>query len=206
MKKSLLLVFFCLAALSSFAQKTPLEKYYLIPELYEDLYNRYTNNFVVRRLPSSRGYYFGQISDDNQLEGYASYEGLEGGTIIGQYYRGALLFGITMTREIINVGTKDYYASYSSTTGELLGVNKDGVFRRATPEEAKEYMYAQMTYANGDKYVGEIWKGKRHGYGVYYFQNGGFWYGPFHDNNQTGYGALFTNEGKMRVGKWDGIR
>ena len=63
-----------------------------------------------------------------------------------------------------------------------------------------------MTYANGDKYVGEIWKGKRHGYGVYYFQNGGFWYGPFHDNNQTGYGALFTNEGKMRVGKWDGIR
>ena len=116
----------------------------------------------------------------NQLEGYASYEGLEGGTIIGQYYRGALLFGITMTREIINVGTKDYYASYSSTTGELLGVTKDG--------------------------EGEIWNGKRHGYGVYYFHDGGFWYGPFHNNGQTGYGALFTSQGKMRVGKWDGIR
>ena len=116
MNKTLIFVFFCMVTLTCFAQKTPLEKYYIIPDLYEDLYNRYTNNFVVRKLPSSRGYYFGQISDDNQLEGYASYEGLEGGTIIGQYYRGALLFGITMTREIINVGTKDYYASYSSTT------------------------------------------------------------------------------------------
>ena len=39
-----------------------------------------------------------------------------------------------------------------------------------------------------------------------YILNGGFWYGPFHNNGQTGYGALFTSQGKMRVGKWDGIR
>lgn len=202
MKKAIILLFVFMTSLSSFAQKTPLAKYDVLPAAYDDLYYQYVKNFVVRKLPSSVGYYFGQISDDNQLEGYATYEGLEGGTIIGQYYQGTLLFGITMTKEFINVGTKDFYASYSATTCELLGVYNDGVFRKATPQEVKSYLYAQLTYPNGDRYVGEIFNGKRHGYGVYYFKNGGFWYGPFHDNKQVGYGALFTAEGKMRIGKW----
>ena len=202
MKKTLFLLLLCLTTLSVWAQKTPLEKYNIVPESYDELYYRYVKDFVVKKLPSSLGYYYGQISDDSQLEGYASYEGLEGGTIIGQYFRGTLLFGITMTKEVVNVGSKEYYASYSATTGELIGVNKGAIFERASAQDAKAYQFGKMTYGNGDRYVGEIYNGKRHGYGVYYFANGGYWYGPFNENAQSGYGAYFTSEGGLKIGKW----
>lgn len=202
MKRTLLLLLCVVITLSVFAQHTPLVKYDLLPTEYEELYYQYVKDFMVKKLPSNQGHYFGQISPETQLEGYAIYEGLQGGTLIGKYFQGTLLFGITMTTEVINIGSKTFYASYNPSTCELIGVMKNNIFTRTTPQQAKEYTYAQLTYANGDRYVGEIWNGMRHGFGVYYFKNGGFWYGAFDNNQQKGYGALFGADGKLSIQKF----
>ena len=39
-----------------------------------------------------------------------------------------------------------------------------------------------MTYYDGDKYVGEWKKGKRHGQGTYTFSNGVRWVGEWKDD------------------------
>lgn len=203
MKRVIILTCSMLVCLCTMAQRTPLAKYDVIPQNFQQVYYDLVKSNVVRNLPSNLGNYFGQISDDGQLTGFGVYEGLDGGTLIGQYFKGTLIFGITMNREFSNVGTRDTYACYSSTNGQLLGIMQDGELRRATDEEARTYMYAQFTYDNGDRYVGEIYNGKRHGYGVYYFKNGGFWYGLFIDNKRSGYGAHFTSDSKMKVGLWN---
>ena len=59
-------------------------------------------------------------------------------------------------------------------------------------------------FANGDKFIGELYKGKRHGLGIYYYADGGLWYGCFNNDIRNGFGAWFKADNDLVIGLWDG--
>lgn len=74
--------------------------------------------------------------------------------------------------------------------------------------EVKEYpgqLFERTTYTNGNKYWGETYNGKRHGYGIYIWENGNMWFGPWKDGIRNGYGAYFDiTAHTIQSGKWIG--
>lgn len=74
--------------------------------------------------------------------------------------------------------------------------------------EAKEYpgqIFERTNYTNGNKYWGETYNGKRHGYGIYIWENGNMWFGPWKDGERNGYGAYFDiTAHTIQSGKWIG--
>ena len=66
-----------------------------------------------------------------------------------------------------------------------------------------------QTFANADRYVGEIQNGQFHGQGAYFFSNGNEYEGAFHDGRYHGQGVFkFASgeryEGEFRDGKFHG--
>jgi hypothetical protein len=114
------------------------------------------------------------------------------------------LNGISMSKENATIGNKDFHCSYSLSTGEL-----QYVFRRENGElsevpDAQDYTFMSQTFENGDRYVGEFYKGKRHGLGIYYYATGGLWYGTFQNDIRDGFGAWFKTDNDMVIGIWEG--
>lgn len=74
--------------------------------------------------------------------------------------------------------------------------------------EAQEYpgqRFERTSYTNGNKYWGETYNGKRHGYGIYIWENGNMWFGPWKDDKRNGYGAYFDiTAHTIQPGKWIG--
>ena len=62
----------------------------------------------------------------------------------------------------------------------------------------------QGTYnkTNGDKYVGEFKKGKRHGNGTYYFNDGSKYIGEFINGLKDGQGTYNKTNGDKYVGEF----
>lgn len=70
-----------------------------------------------------------------------------------------------------------------------------------------EYTFDVINYNNGNKYVGEMKNGKRHGRGVFIWADGSgvIWYGRWSDGQRDGYGIEIYNAGKnYSTGKWKG--
>ena len=63
----------------------------------------------------------------------------------------------------------------------------------------------QITYKNGDKYVGETVNGQREGYGIYYYHHGDFYFGRYKNNKPYGYGATFTTGNRVTIQDWVNI-
>ena len=66
-----------------------------------------------------------------------------------------------------------------------------------------------QTFANADRYVGEIQNGQFHGQGTYFFSNGNEYEGAFHEGKYNGQGVYkFASgeryEGEFRNGKFNG--
>ena len=66
-----------------------------------------------------------------------------------------------------------------------------------------------QTFANADRYVGEIQNGQFHGQGAYFFSNGNEYEGAFHEGEYHGRGVFkFASgeryEGEFRDGKFHG--
>ena len=70
--------------------------------------------------------------------------------------------------------------------------------------EPSPYAFKKEVYANGDYYIGEFYKGKRHGYGIYYWANGDIWYGKYDGGYRNGYGMLINTDHRISYGKWLG--
>jgi len=203
MKKIILgMAAFLCFALDIQAQKTPLEKYELVPEDYEHIYLDMVQFNPWKRIKSGRNEYMGQVANNDILYGYGLYMTADGREFIGKFRQGKMLFGITIGKEMAIVGSPNYYASYSLTTGKL-----DYVFRvnEKVVVDAKyldEYRFVRMKYANGDEYMGETYQGKRHGYGIYYYHNGDRWFGQYKNDVRDGFGALFCADNSMKIGQW----
>lgn len=56
---------------------------------------------------------------------------------------------------------------------------------------------------NGDRYGGEYFGDKIHGFGVYHFANGHCYEGSWHEGRRQGSGTYTFRNGEMRSGEWD---
>ncbi|RWW24256.1 hypothetical protein GW17_00011453 [Ensete ventricosum] len=56
---------------------------------------------------------------------------------------------------------------------------------------------------NGDKYAGEYFGDKIHGFGVYHFANGHCYEGSWHEGKKQGFGMYTFRNGDTRCGDWD---
>ena len=68
----------------------------------------------------------------------------------------------------------------------------------------QELTFGVINYENGDKYVGELKDGKKHGQGLYLWINGDVWYGKWYGGKRDGYGIYISNSGNYSIGSWDG--
>ena len=57
-------------------------------------------------------------------------------------------------------------------------------------------------YLNGDKYVGDILKSKRHGMGRYYYANGDMYEGEFRRDKFNGRGSIFFADGRRLIAEF----
>jgi hypothetical protein len=56
---------------------------------------------------------------------------------------------------------------------------------------------------NGDRYAGEYFADKIHGFGVYSFANGHSYEGSWHEGKKQGFGVYAFRNGDERAGEWD---
>ena len=61
---------------------------------------------------------------------------------------------------------------------------------------------AETDFYNGDKYVGDVTNGKRHGHGVYYYDSGDKYTGNWNQGKQEGHGVYVYANGDRYVGEW----
>lgn len=66
------------------------------------------------------------------------------------------------------------------------------------------YTFQVINYENGDKYIGELKNGQKHGRGLYIYESGDAWYGRFQNDKRDGYGIYASYSGNYSKGKWFG--
>ncbi len=201
-KKGFSTLLLCLPALYMTAQQTPLQKYEIPPAEYEHVYMDHVEYFDAALLNAENGQYIGQVDRDNHIYGYGSFISNDGNQRIGQFRKDEFMFGITLNNDNAIVGGNNFYAVYSLTTGLLLYVFKSEEKQLIDADGLSDYAFNSISYQNGDRYVGETYKGKRHGYGIYYYANGNYWYGQYRDGVRFGFGALFSMDNDMQIGYW----
>lgn len=185
------------------AQHTPLQKYVIAPAGFDHVFLDHVEHYACCLASSEGGQYIGQTNDEGIIYGYGYFVSDNGNQRIGQFRKGQLLFGITMNDENVIVGDNDFYTVYSLSTGRMEYIFKANMKQLVSGERLYDYAFVSMNYNNGDRYVGEIYQGKRHGYGIYYYANGDFWYGQYNNDVRCGFGALFTVENRMVIGQWN---
>ena len=90
------------------------------------------------------------------------------------------------------------------TSGYPTGADK-GDKVQSTNKEAKPLTSSEnkiLTMPNGDKYVGEIKDGKKHGRGIYYYANGNRYEGDFLNDKFHGTGTFYWFDGAKDVGSY----
>ena len=63
-------------------------------------------------------------------------------------------------------------------------------------------MFHWIWCRNGDRYAGEYFGDKIHGFGVYHFANGHCYEGSWHEGRKQGYGMYKFKNGDTRCGEW----
>ena len=198
-------IFFCSGLLlSSYAQSTDsLGRYELIPDAFQEVFNDYIEEHDTRIITTDKGQFLGHTRD-GLLYGYGVYYANDGSQWLGQYRKGECIFGILMDDQSACVGSKDHYVYYDLATCRIKFIRESGNDRQVAPADSEDHHFEALNYSNGDRYVGETYKGRKHGYGIYYWANGNYWYGQFRNNIRYGYGALFTPQGAIFYGRWLG--
>ena len=57
-------------------------------------------------------------------------------------------------------------------------------------------------YTNGDKYIGQLKDGKKHGKGTYYYEDGDRYEGDFKNDKREGNGVYYWNNGDRDMGDY----
>lgn len=201
--KTICLSFLLLWGTLSLNAQDELYKYDRIPEGFQRVFNDVGRECATGLITTKSGQYWGQTRD-GILYGYGIYIANDGSQWVGQYREGECIFGLMIDSQTATIGSKTFYAVYDLASCELKRIHKDGFDVTPDSGQCAPYRFEAMDYANGDRYVGETYKGKRHGYGIYYWSDGKFWYGQYKENIRDGYGILFGDNHKIVVGKWLG--
>lgn len=201
---SLVYLLWAFMVLPVWSQHIPLSKYDVVPSMYENVYLDHVTDFQSAVLSISGGQYVGQVDSRLSLYGYGQYVSDSGEMIVGKFCKGELLQGVSFGKENVIVGNKQFYCSYSLNTGNLEYICMHGELVVPNDTVASGYKFLTQTFANGDSYVGEIYMGKRHGLGIYYYADGGFWFGEYRNDIRDGFGAWFKVSNDMLIGQWAG--
>lgn len=193
-----LLIAFC--SMFCMAQNTPFYKYDTTPTGMEEMFLDLVENNLCSTVGSGQSQYRGQVDREGIFCGYGTFINGDGSQIIGKFHNGKPLQNITLAKTIAVVGAQDRYCIYSLESGRLMSVCNEKVDESVY----KDYTFMSVVYSNGDRYVGEMFQGRRHGLGIYYYANGNIWYGTYHNDVRIGYGALFCPDEGMEIGRWEG--
>lgn len=193
-----------LCAMPAWGQTTTMTRYDVAPAQYEQVFLDLICDFRSTLIDVEGGQYVGQVDANHELYGYGQFINNDGHLVIGKFRRGELVQGITLGKDNVTVGNKDHHCSYSLSTGRLDYIYDHGKYFRPEASVADDYTFMNMTFANGDSYVGELYKGERHGLGIYYYAAGGLWYGGYANGIRCGFGAWFKPGNDLLVGLWDG--
>ena len=168
--------------------------------------NESSQNF----LSAPDGQYTGTLID-GKIYGWGFILAADGTRSFGQFRNGKNIFGLSINDKVAKVGSEKHYVLYDLATGEIARLyTKEGDMNLGYPlvssekEGVSPYSFKKERYANGDVYIGEFYKGKRHGYGVYYWKNGDIWYGKYEGGYRNGYGMLINADHRIFYGKWLG--
>ena len=197
--RKLLVTLSLLLSLGMGAQTIKLDKYPCIPDEMNYAFCDYVLPFASGIATSKYGQYFGQITPSKDMYGFGQYQQNDDVTITGQFRMNSFFFGIKMGSHIVRVGSSDHFISYDLTNGEPISITKNGDVIAVPDEARKVYRFQSLTYASGDRYVGETVNGKRDGYGIYMYKNGDFYYGTYRNNERYGAGALFLTDNHIRI-------
>lgn len=189
--------------LEGMAQKVPLAKYEELPnEVYQIILD-HTASFPSMLYQGDDGTYWGQVSPQTQFYGYGTFKsGVYQQT--GLYRKGKFIYGITTNKEYAIVGSNDHYAAYNLATGQLEYIYRNKEKMLIDGADLKEYQFMALNYANGDRYIGELMNGQRHGYGMYCYKNGRIWFGQYRNGVRQGFGVLFQPTEQLKIGEWNG--
>ncbi|MCR5313586.1 MAG: hypothetical protein K6E54_08115 [Bacteroidaceae bacterium] len=193
-----LILFFSLS-LSLEAQSVKLDKYPMIPDELSYAFCDYVAPFASGIANGRHGQYYGQITPSKDMYGFGQYQMNDDVVITGQFRMNSFVFGIKMGSHIVRVGSSEHYISYDLTSGEPISITKRGEVIPVSDEARKIYRFQSLSYASGDRYVGETVNGKRDGYGIYMYKTGEFYYGSYKNNDRYGAGALFLTDNHIRI-------
>lgn len=164
----------------------------------------------TKLISNAQGSYLGTMID-NSLYGWGYYQSSTGAHSFGQYRKGKMIFGLSVSDDIAKVGGDENYVVYDLYTGNIIRLHtNEGDVKLAYPyvsdagASSSPYAFKKETYSNGDVFYGEFYNGRRHGYGVYCWANGDKWYGRYKDGYRNGYGMLVKSGKMIYYGKWLG--
>lgn len=170
------------------------------------------NESSINSVTDDAGQYIGTVIN-GRLYGWGVFFSNRGVTTYGQYRNGRFLFGIIISESIAKVGSEENYVIYDLATGGIINlhtsegdIDLEYPYVPSASEPIAPYSFKKETYSNGDVFFGEMYEGRRHGYGVYCWANGDFWYGQYKDGYRNGYGMLVKTNNHIYYGKWIGDR
>ena len=105
---------------------------------------------------------------------------------------------VELNTEIVTLPKCDSYRK-NNCTGELRYTN---AYYVGEISKGKEHGFGTMTWANRDKYVGEWLNGERDGQGTYYWANGDRYVGQFKNSKSHGQGTYSNSGGDSWSGEW----
>ncbi|MDD7303408.1 MAG: hypothetical protein SPF56_03800 [Bacteroidaceae bacterium] len=200
----LILSLLCGLSVHMKAQKTPFQKYEIPMPAMVDIMLDYVERYACQRISNGPDEFFGQTDPKGTIYGFGRFVRQDGTQIFGLFRNGQLVHGITLTNRSASVGNPQFYSSYNLGTGVLEYVFQSGQRQLFDTHMLPDYRFLTMSYSNGDQYVGEVYKGLRHGLGIYYYANGSIWFGQYNNNVRSGFGCLFSTEDDMTIGLWEG--
>lgn len=202
--RTLTLMLICCMSFQMKAQQTPFQKYEVPMPALVDVMLDYVERYACQRITNGPDEFFGQTDPKGTIYGFGRFVRQDGTQIFGLFRHGQLIHGITLTSHSASVGNTHFYSSYNLGTGILDYVFQSGERQLYDTHALRDYRFLTMTYDNGDQYVGEVYKGKRHGLGIYYYANGSVWFGQYNNNVRSGLGCFFSTEDDMTIGVWEG--
>lgn len=205
MKRFILLLIFsiCCAVLPASAQFAALDRHPQWSLDYDAIFVDVVKHHVTNVVKSSYGQYFGQLAPGGDIYGYGTFYTDQNGEVYGLFHNGNLLMGLRLGVSTVKVGSESHYIVYDLVTSAPIYIYYKGEKYPLNADHQEQWRFVQMTYQNGDKYVGETVKGKRDGYGLYYYTNGDYYFGRYSDNRPVGYGALFHADNRISIQNWE---
>ncbi|KAL7685358.1 hypothetical protein Plhal304r1_c031g0100871 [Plasmopara halstedii] len=94
------------------------------------------------------------------------------------------------------------WVTLDSTSRKIPLEMYDGDWKYDRPHGFGRYVWYQSTMYDKNWYEGEMYQGKRHGRGVFYYSNGAQYEGEWKENQKDGWGLFFYQDGRVFVGRY----